>query len=280
MIKVLKNGLHTSIQDVGRFGFRNLGVPVSGAMDTNASKLANVMLGNSESAAVMEITLQGPRLVFQKSTTIALTGANLSPNLNDQSIDLNRKIKVKKGDVMSFGRRMEGVRCYLAVEGGFKTEYLLGSRSQYQGITSKSKIEVGDVLKMASRVSRSSAEVSLQYKGTKLLSTTGVYAGPEFSILDKAKQEFLFESEFTLGMNNRMAYQLQELLPNAIPSILSSAVFPGTVQLTPSGKMIILMRDCQTTGGYPRILQLSESAINSLSQKMQFENVKFQLINV
>jgi len=275
MIKVLKKGLHTSIQDLGRFGYRNFGIPLSGAMDTEAAKLSNLILGNDENDAVMEITLQGPRLQFLNAKQIAITGADLNPEINGISIEMNTNISIQKGDIIDFGVRKTGVRSYLAIAGGFQTELVFGSRSFYEGITTKDKIESGDELDfsiMQAPLDSSFIKLSNQkYDKTKL----SVNQGPEFEMLNDEQKQFLFSKAFTLGLNNRMAYQLKETLANDLSSILSSAVLPGTVQLTPSGKMIILMRDCQTTGGYPRILQLTDESINLLVQKMQGELVKF-----
>ena len=275
MIKVLKKGLHTSIQDLGRFGYRNFGIPLSGAMDTEAAKLSNLILGNDENDAVMEITLQGPRLQFLNAKQIAITGADLNPEINGISIEMNTNISIQKGDIIDFGVRKTGVRSYLAIAGGFQTELVFGSRSFYEGITTKDKIESGDELDfsiMQAPLDSSFIKFSNQkYDKPKL----SVNQGPEFEMLNDEQKQFLFSKAFTLGLNNRMAYQLKETLANDLSSILSSAVLPGTVQLTPSGKMIILMRDCQTTGGYPRILQLSDESINLLAQKMQHELVKF-----
>ena len=279
MIRILKKGLHTSIQDLGRIGFRNYGLPVSGAMNSDDAKLSNVILGNNETDAVMEITLQGPKLQFLHKTQIAITGANLSPTLNGSAIEMNKSVAIEKGSIVSFGARINGVRSYLSVNGGFQTEQIFGSRSYYQGITLKEKIENEDELSFPLRIIKNQYHVHVQYQAQdyeqkELL----VFKGPEFELLNEAQQKQVLTSNFTLGINNRMAYQLKELIANELTPIISSAVLPGTVQLTPSGKMLILMRDCQTTGGYPRIFQLSEQAINCLSQKMQHETIQFKLI--
>jgi allophanate hydrolase subunit 2 len=103
-----------------------------------------------------------------------------------------------------------------------------------------------------------------------------VLKGPEFEMLSKTQKDALFSKPFIVSKNNnRMAYQLTETLSNNLDSIITSSVLPGTVQLTPSGKLIVLMRDCQTTGGYPRILQLKESSINVLAQKFADSEISF-----
>ena len=111
--------------------------------------------------------------------------------------------------------------------------------------------------------------------------TLNVYLGPEFYKLSKTIQYQLFNAEFSLSsIQNRMAYQVQEKLSNELDEIITGPVLPGTIQFTPSGKMIVLMRDAQVTGGYPRILQLSENSINVLAQKRTKSRIKFKLIEI
>ena len=106
-----------------------------------------------------------------------------------------------------------------------------------------------------------------------------VFKGPEFDLLSIKVKNILFENEFTIRSNSRMAYNLYEKAQIGIKSIISSPVMPGSVQLTPSGKMIILHRDCQTIGGYPRILQLDTNSLNNLSQLKSNDKIKFSLIS-
>jgi len=280
MIEVLKNGLYTSIQDLGRFGYRKYGVPVSGVMDEFHAVLANHILGNDQHVAVLEITLQGPSLRFHEATQIVICGADLSPKLNNQLIRLNIPVNVSKGDQLDFGVRKYGVRSYLAVQHGFQAEKILGSRSFYDGITEKANIQKGDFIPYQATTTKrqSFANIALQ-KGFFSNNELKVYKGPEFDLLSKQQQKQLFNTSFSIGLNNRMAYQLNEILENNCPSIITSAVLPGTIQLTPSGTFIILMKDCQTTGGYPRILQLDAASINSLSQKHTRDSVKFTMLS-
>ncbi len=279
MVRVLQKGLHTSVQDLGRIGYRKYGVPVSGVMDSHAARLGNSILGNAENDAVLESTLQGPQLQFLTATRIVITGADLSPGLNGASINMNKSISIQKGDIIDFGKRIVGVRSYLAVAGGFQTDVVLKSRSLYDGITENATIDKGDDIPFYSSFGAGVSQFTEpDFQTTSFsISSLEVYTGPEFELLNDEQKEILSTNNFTIGINNRMAYQLQESLKNDLGSIISSAVLPGTVQLTPSGNMIILMRDCQTTGGYPRILQLNEQSINSFAQKMQNETVSFRI---
>jgi allophanate hydrolase subunit 2 len=188
---------------------------------------------------------------------------------------------VNKGDVLAFGKPINGFRAYLGVSGGFQSEKVLTSRSMYPGITEVSNIKKGDELliepKHHKNKTNATIKIRTDYLNEKVIS---VFRGPEFDLLNDNQINKLFSQEFTISKeNNRMAYQLDELITNDLDDIITSLVMPGTVQLTPSGKLIILMRDCQTTGGYPRILQLSENAVNILAQKTTGVKMRFKLMD-
>lgn len=279
MIKVLHPGFYSTIQDLGRKDFQHLGVPMSGAMDMHATKMANAILGNDADCAVLEITMLGPKLEFNCETVIIVTGASLSPKINTTIVKNNTLINVNKGDILSFGTPINGLRAYLAVSGGFQSEIVLNSRSMYQSITKASSLNKGDEIKIHTK-----SHISKKYSAIKMDSNylnnhvISVYKGPEFHLINNEQINKLFNQEFTVSKeNNRMAYQFQELVTNNLKDIITSLVLPGTVQLTPFGKLIVLMRDCQTTGGYPRVLQLKESSINLLSQKKVGDKIKFKL---
>jgi len=278
MIKVIDPGFYTSIQDKGRFGFQNYGVPVSGCMDENSAKIANQILRNLTSSALLELTMTGCSLEFKKDTIIAVTGSDMNAKLNGSSIQMYNKIDVKKGDLLSFGRFEYGFRTYIAFQGGIKSEKVMKSRSMYNGITKSFKIQKNDKIVLNNSINKSRG--TNQEKIQKLILSDNIecYKGPEFHKLSKENKENLLKKQFSISNNhNRMGYILNEKIKNNIKPIITSHVMPGTVQLTPGGKIIILMRDCQTTGGYPRILQLTNSAINILSQKMTNSEIKFNI---
>lgn len=279
MIEVLKTGFYDTIQDLGRFGVQEYGVPYSGAMDLYAVKVANTILGNSESEAVLEMTITGPLLKFYCNTEIALSGADLSAKLNGKPVTLNTRIKVGKNDILSFGTRNYGCRCYLAVKDGFQTEFVLNSYSMCQSITKECRLKKGDLLSIREFISTKYETMASLRVQTKYMTFNEleVFEGSEFGRLSKSTKDKLLSIPYTISKDsNRMAYQVNEIIENEIQPILSSVVLPGTVQLTPSGKLLILMRDCQTTGGYPRILQISEASVNALSQKTFGENFRFK----
>ena len=279
MIKVLKEGLFTTIQDIGRFGYKNIGVPVSGSMDQTSAKLANLLLGNDESSAVLEMTLVGPTLEFMNDTYISITGADMNPSLNKQKVLQNKPLFVNKGDILYLSHSSNGMRSYLGIKGGFNSEKKLGSKSFYRGITKREKLIKNDKIKFA-KVTSSPMKMNKSINDFKInrKNKINVFKGPEFDLLDSNSKDIIFNTDFTIGINNRMGYNLVEPIENSISSIISSPVMPGTVQLTPSGRLIILCRDCQTSGGYPRVLQLDRSSIDSLSQKTIGETIKLKLV--
>lgn len=283
MIKVLQQGLHVSIQDLGRIGFRNFGVPVSGAMDTISAGFANALLNNNKNDAVLEITLIGPTLAFKLDTFIAITGAEMNANINNVLISNYKIYKVQNGDILSFGKCIKGARSYLSVLGGFNEPTILQSKSYYAGITKNGIISKNQEIpfnesKKLDINHKSAVNNKNQFYETNILE---VSIGPEFDLFSTKEQQKLLSSNYTVSnQNNRMGYRLNEaILPHKY-SIITSPVLPGTVQLTPFGQPIILMKDAQTTGGYPRIFQLTEKSIAILAQKKSGDFIQFKLINI
>ncbi len=279
-IKVLQPGLYSTIQDEGRFGFLNSGVPISGPMDTYAAQLGNLILNNSQEDPVLEITQTGPVLKFGDAANIVVTGGYLSPQINGTKIMNNRIYNLVKDDTLSFGQRVKGSRAYMSIKGGFKTNKILGSCCWYEGLTPHFRLSKGMQLYFEPLVQMEIEITSGVKFGDNYLTELNVpvYRGPEFHLLPiKLQQELITRTFSQDSANNRMAIQLSENFENTLRPIITGPVIAGTVQLTPSGKIIILMRDCQTTGGYPRVLQVSEEGLNILSQKITGDKIKFVL---
>ncbi len=278
-VEVISPGLYSTIQDAGRIGFRKYGVPVSGVMDEQSTSLSNHLLNNPEKSAVMEITMMGPKLKFSSSALIAITGANISPAINGDSVPLNKALQVKKNDILSFGTLKVGTRCYLSVKNGFQTKVVMSSRSYYAPITENSMIKKGDKIPIESYEPKVDSFSAVKVNSTLFtLSKLRCDLGPEFELLSGEDKGSIFHKELVVTRdNNRMGYRLEgaQLKFPSDYNMLTSSVLPGTVQLTPSGNLIVLMKDCQTTGGYPRILQLTRSSLSILAQKKANDIVSF-----
>ena len=278
MIKFISKGLYTTIQDDGRFGYRNIGVPSSGYMDRESAQTANLIIDNPINNPVIEATLIGPIIKFERSTFICITGSDFNPMLNESRISLYTPVKVNKGDILKINNSSFGSRCYISIKGGIKVDKVLGSKSYYPQISDSSIIEKGDEFKF--ETNNSEPNYKLINQKFELNKNLKVFKGPEFNSLNKGSINKIIDQEFSIGINNRMAFNLKEKIQAGTTSIISSPVIPGTVQLTPSGQMIILHRDCQTTGGYPRILQLDEKSLNSLAQLRIGDKIKFEIVTL
>jgi biotin-dependent carboxylase-like uncharacterized protein len=265
-ITILHAGFYDSIQDRGRGKYRHLGVPYSGAMDQKAADLGNFLLNNTLDAAVLELVLKGGVYLFSLPTCIAITGAKARVTVNDIAVEQNKLLEINSGDVLKIGAATTGNFIYVSICGGFQTEEVLGSKSFYSGITLMGKLQKGYDIDYAPYTTHQLTKAHWKPVGQE--SALRCYAGPEFHLLDRKQQEKLLNTSFTISKNwNRMAFQLEEKISNSLDQLKSSPVLPGTVQLTANGKLIVLMRDAQTTGGYPRVLQLEEASISSCAQK-------------
>jgi len=271
---VISSGFYDSVQDRGRVNYRHIGVPQSGAMDQRSADLGNSLLNNPLDAAVVEVTLKGGTYVFSYPTSIAVTGAIALVSINDVAAQQNKLLEITVGDVLKIGVATTGNFIYIAIAGGFQAQEVLGSKSFYTGITLKSKLAKGDHVNYVD-FSKNKLTQDI-WKSKEQESALRCYAGPEFHLLDLKQQEKLLITSFAVSKNwNRMAFQLAGKIPNTLRQLKSSPVLPGTVQLTASGQLIVLMRDAQTTGGYPRVLQLEEIAVSRCAQKRVGEQLGF-----
>ncbi|MBW1297374.1 biotin-dependent carboxyltransferase family protein [Aquimarina litoralis] len=279
MVEIISSGMYTTIQDEGRFGFSKYGVPQSGAMDKRSYKLANALLDNDPDCAVIEWMLIPPVLKFYEDSIIAITGVQCDPFVDDKKVKCNHQLIIKKGSVLKFKNIIKRVFGYVGIKNGFCKNDVLNSRSQYKNVTDSESLSKGSFISYNKFV-----DFWTQYSSLKIDDSwwdkgeLDVFPGPEYDQLSNNEKELLKTGSFTISTeSSRMAISLNEELENDLDSMISVPVLPGTVQLTPSGRLIVLMRDCQTTGGYPRILQLSEEAINIISQKRTNEEVRFSM---
>jgi|TARA_B110000977_G_scaffold201651_1_gene297504 biotin-dependent carboxylase-like uncharacterized protein len=279
MIKVIKAGLYTSIQDLGRSSLQPIGVPMGGAMDRESAKNANALLENTPEAAVLEITMTGPVLAFTENAWVAFSGAIFPIYIDQNKAAYNTPIWIKAGQELRFGTLEKGVRLYMAIKGGFLSDLLLGSRSMQTHLSPIIKLEKGMELQHTS--GEKDQAIILEKKSNTPLGAKKILAfqGPEFKYLNPEQQESLNQQTFKVSnLNNRMAYQLLPSLSAFEKNQLTGPVLPGTVQITPSGNVMVLMREAQTTGGYPRILQLTQESINALAQLKTGDSFRIKIL--
>ncbi|HJR60265.1 MAG TPA: biotin-dependent carboxyltransferase family protein [Vicinamibacterales bacterium] len=257
---VVRAGMLTSVQDLGRWGQQHLGVPVAGPMDWYSHRLANAVLGNPADAAALEITLMGPELVTDTETVCAIAGAEFEALAGERRVRPAEPFVLRAGERLRFGGRLAGTRATLAVSGGFTPPAVLGSRStslvSHLGPFGGRALKIGDVLPIAPP-----AIVVRRYFGRPLLLPLGgarlrVVPGPhETRFTEHARDVFAQSRYIVTPDSNRMGYRLDgpRLEHADAADMLSDATPVGSVQVPPSGCPILLMADRQTTGGYPRI---------------------------
>ncbi|MCR8938454.1 biotin-dependent carboxyltransferase family protein [Brevibacillus laterosporus] len=305
-IRVIKPGLLTLIQDQGRFGFRKYGVVTSEAMDPMALRIANMLVGNAEQLATLEMTLTGAELAFEHDSLIAITGADLSFTINGERLPMWRPIFVRSGTVVKGGGCRTGCRAYLAIAGGIEVEQVLGSRSTYaragMGGYQGRSLQAGDYISVGEPANVTRAFLEKWYnklaKQTSLRSWTSVdwsvsadclatyrrnpqvriSRGTHFSLFTSESQQNLFQSPYKITpQSDRMGYRLQGAMLDLVEPIelLSEAVAFGTIQVPAEGYPIILLADRQTTGGYPRIGQVATVDLPILAQMKPGEEIMF-----
>ena len=231
----------------------------------------------------MEVSQPGFQLQFDSPTCIAIAGAEANILLNGKELDQTSLNPIQAKDILEIGGFISGARIYIGVRFGFKTPKILGSRSFYTGLTEEPFFSKGEKIKYfvdqgAVPVFNAKARWSTAWFQTEEIK---VYPGPDFELLKEAYKETLFVQIFRISqLSNRMGIQLLELLENELPELPTNPVFPGTVQLTSGGKLLILLQDAQVTGGYPRILQLAMESQWILAQKRPRDKIRFKLIKI
>lgn len=288
MIRVLKPGMLTSVQDLGRYGHQHLGISVCGAMDRDALRLANEILGNAPGDAALEVTLIGPQLEFLDDAVLCITGADLSASLSGQPVSVARSTVVKRGSILSFGGRVNGCRAYVAFAGGINVPLVLGSRSTdlrvgFGGWQGRA-LQAGDTIPVQSSAPTSNEARRLQPATPSSDIIVRAIRGPHFEMVAAHSRDALFDgSTFRISaQSNRMGYRMEGPIVEQMSEteILPEPVQFGTVQLPPDGNPIILMTDCQTTGGYPRILEVAAVDLPLLAQAIPGSQVRFSEISL
>jgi antagonist of KipI len=299
-IEVIRPGLLTTVQDLGRPGFQQYGVPVGGAADEVGLRLANMLVGNAEGEAALEITLAGLSLRFDEDTLIAICGADLSPTIDGAPVPAWRPVFVRRGSTLRFEEARKGCRAYIAIAGGLEIPEVMGSRSTYLqgGIggyhgralrrgdmlacrTSSTRPTGADLVDRASFLTTSwSVRSEAFYRKSPLLRAI---PGPEFGSFTPASREIFFSEAFEVtSRSDRIGCRLSgPMLRLAAPmEMISEGVATGTVQVPADGNPILLMPDRQTVGGYPVIAQIASVDLPSMAQLMPGDRIRFRMTSV
>ncbi len=264
-IHVVRPGLFTTIQDLGRRGYQRFGVSVSGAMDPWALTVGNRLLGNHDHAAGLEITLQGPELLFEQRRSIAITGADLSPTIDGLAIPMWTVVAMPAGGRLQFGLRKQGTRAYVCIAGGIESPLVLGSRSTH--VRSGLGGLEGRPLRKSDRLAAGPAPSATPSREGCMLApasqpryvaspTLRVMPGPQADHFVEEALQLLAASPYRVSSeSDRMGYRLEgtELPHRGSADIISEAVTAGSIQVPSNRQPILLMADCQPTGGYAKL---------------------------
>jgi antagonist of KipI len=288
---VTRAGFLTSVQDLGRTGFRQFGVTTSGALDSFALRVANLLVGNDEGAAGLEITLGGLQLRFDDERIVAWCGGEFAVQIGSRALPAGHVAHLQAGDELKFGRAQIGCRCWLAVSGGIDVPVVLGShssdlRANFGGLEGRA-LRDGDQLSLGEfRQSETAAVAGISSWTAPHDWASPASRHPSLHFIrgvdwnrfnDVAIQRFT-QHEFTVSPDSdRMGVRFDgpELKREDETDLISEAVAPGTIQVPPSGKPILLLGDCQTIGGYPKIAHVITVDLGIAAQLRAGDGVRF-----
>ncbi|MDR6121868.1 antagonist of KipI [Bacillus sp. SLBN-46] len=283
IFKVIKPGLQTTIQDLGRVGYQQFGISPSGAMDSYSIKLANILVGNHPGEAVLEAALVGPVLEACQTIVIAICGGDFSPRVNNREVPMWKSFLLKKGETLSFAPCKQGARVYLAIAGGIDVPVVLNSKStslngRFGGFEGR-PLQKEDILYGEPVIRKPFKSLPPEFiPSYKTQLSVRVILGPHEQRFSRSSVErFLAEEYVVTPQSNRMGYQLKGPKLDHVqgPDIISDPIPLGGIQVPASGQPIILMADRQTTGGYTRIGTVISVDIPLLAQAVPDTKIHF-----
>ncbi len=280
MLEIIRAGMMTSVQDLGREGFRRLGISKGGALDVPSMQIANMLVGNQPNAAVLEITFGQCQFRFWQDGWLALTGADCDAMLDEQVVWSGWRTNVKAGQQLTLNMPKRGMRTYLAIAGGIAVNEVLGSRATdlkagFGGMEGR-LLKDGDMLPINQPTWDFSSSAGVQL--LPFSNRIRALAGPEYNEFSSESQASFWQHAWQLTpQSNRMGFRLHgtALTRQVQREMCSHGLIPGTIQVPHNGQPIVLMADAQTTGGYPRIACVIEADLYQLAQIRLGEKVHF-----
>lgn len=291
-VQCVKPGLLTTVQDLGRSHYQHYGISAAGAMDPLSLRIGNILVGNKENTASLEITIMGPELVFMEDTVISITGGDLSPTVNDQPVEMWKSLVVKAGEKLNFGKINIGCRSYIAFAGGIQVPEIMGSsstflRGEYGGHDGRA-LRKGDTLLIGTSPYKTEVLKRRRLPNSYIPDfhsnrPVRIIWGPhDGAFIENSKTMFTNTEYKITSQSDRMGYRLdgQKLIHKESADIISEYIAPGTIQVPANGQPIVLMADCQMSGGYTKIGMVIGADIPYLAQKKPGESITFQAISI
>jgi len=290
--EVLEPGFLTTVQDLGRYGFSRFGVPPSGALDTFSFRVGNLLVGNQEEEASLETTIMGLKLKVLREVVIAITGGDLFPTLNGESLEMWKTHLLVEGDVVTFKRIRSGCRAYLALNGGFIVPKIMESRSTYLsgkfGGFQGRPLKRGDIL-YTNDHPPSLKKLGLRFPNDSIPSfekdiMLRVVPGPQdYHFTEKGSQTFSSSAYRVTPQCDRMGVRLEgpkiERRPDVEESIISEGLISGAIQVPGDGKPIIILTEL-VTGGYTKIATIISTDLTKVAQLKPGDRVRFEPISI
>jgi len=301
MINVLEPGIETTVQDRGREGFYEIGMPPSGAMDRYSYVIGNLLVGNDENAASLEITYMGPKLAFNEDAIIAVTGGEIPPKINEKPVPMWTTLKITKGDILSFDFVKSGARVYLAVAGGIDVPVLQQSRSTYtlcqiggfegRALKENDHLKIGDMHTVNVKVGTAIPEklIPIFAKKHDIRVIIGLCS---YRLTEESKQRFLDLEWKVTPEANRVGYRFkgerldfvereQPFGAGSNPSNVTDLGYPiGSIQVPDGVEPIALLNDAVTGGGYATIATIISTDLSHMAQIKTNETVQFKAVTL
>ena len=287
MIRVLVPGLLSTVQDLGRPGLGDLGVPAGGAADAHALRLGNLLLGNEEGAAALEATLVGPELLFEEAAHVVLAGAPFGAQLDGAPLPAWEAVSVPAGGRLTVGRALSGARGYVCVRGGLDVPSVLGGRAT-DGATGFGGLD-GRPLRAGDRLSVGAARG--EPRGQRVDAAAARWSGPRHRLrvtpgpqgdwFGEDVVETFFSRAFRVSASSSRTGVRLEGEPLVAPtrSLVTEGVVAGAIQVPPAGLPIVLLVEHPSTGGYPKIGSVISADLSALAQLRPGEEVRFARVS-
>lgn len=288
-IKVIKPGFQSTIQDLGRFGYSHLGISISGAADSIALRIGNLLIGNAQNTPAIEMTLIGGEFQFDCNTLISITGSDFQPRLNDITIPMWTTIQVKSGDILSLSNTLSGARSYLCVQGGINVPLVLNSYSTHLltsigGYNGRS-LKQGDII-LINEINDGKNFYQLDndvidklYSKREILVTNGT----QIKSFTRKSLDIFSSSIFKVNENsNRMGLRLSgaKIERHLTEDITTEGISLGAIQISHDEQPIILFVEHQTTGGYPKIANVISADFHRIGQLKPRDEIKFSFVSI